>query len=130
MEQIIYACYYQECLLTKTTEITGYVTQLYMYWLLGCFSADVKSSARTGGLFRCFETAGQAISHGINSRTADKRVPLYINIAVYALMLPTISTLIRMVPDKPARFDDIVEDESSAIERKASMARQERVAMA
>ncbi|KAK4689638.1 hypothetical protein P7C73_g465, partial [Tremellales sp. Uapishka_1] len=96
-------------------QTTGYATQLYMYWLLGCFSSDVKSSARTGGLFRCFETAGQAISHGINSRTSDKRIPLYVNIAVFAIMVPTLSWLIQMVPDVPANVDDVVEEEAKAV---------------
>ncbi|KFY39273.1 hypothetical protein V495_06039, partial [Pseudogymnoascus sp. VKM F-4514 (FW-929)] len=41
---------------------TGYLTQLSLYWLLGTFSTDVKSSARTGGLFRASETLGQAVS--------------------------------------------------------------------
>ncbi|WWC69811.1 uncharacterized protein I206_103754 [Kwoniella pini CBS 10737] len=91
---------------------TGYACQLYLYWLLGCFSSDVKSSARTGGLFRCFETAGQAISHGINSRTSDKRVPLYINIGIYCLMVPTLTMLIRMVPSNPQTYDDVTEEKA------------------
>ncbi len=99
----------------RFTETTGYATQLYLYWLLGSFSSDVKSSARTGGLFRCFETAGQAISHGINSQTADKRIPLYVNIAVFAVMIPTLSWLITLVPDTPAAYDDVIEKESEVV---------------
>ncbi|WWC58971.1 uncharacterized protein I303_101516 [Kwoniella dejecticola CBS 10117] len=94
-------------------QTTGYACQLYLYWLLGCFSSDVKSSARTGGLFRCFETAGQAISHGINSRTSDKRIPLYINIGIFFLMVPTLSILIRMVPKDPHNYDDVTDEKKT-----------------
>jgi hypothetical protein len=43
-----------------------------MYWCLGCFSTDTAANARSGGLFRSFETMGQAISYGVNSTTGNK----------------------------------------------------------
>jgi hypothetical protein len=75
--------------------------------MLGTFSTDVKSSSRTGGLFRAFETAGQAVSYAINSNTGDKRIPLYVNCALLALSVPCMVTLIRMVPSRPADIDDV-----------------------
>ena len=77
--------------------------------MLGTFSTDVKSSSRTGGLFRAFETAGQAVSYAINSNTGDKRIPLYVNCALWALSVPCMIALIRMVPSKPADVDDVAD---------------------
>ncbi|KAF3763925.1 MFS general substrate transporter [Cryphonectria parasitica EP155] len=101
---------------------TGYWTQLSLYWILGTFSTDVKSSARTGGLFRAFETAGQAVSYSINSMTgSDPRHPFYVNCAVLALAIPCMVMLIRLVPEAPAEIDvDAIEDpvkgENKAVE--------------
>ncbi|KAL7419935.1 hypothetical protein Q5752_005854 [Cryptotrichosporon argae] len=88
----------------------GYACQLYMYWILACFTTDVKASARTGGLFRCFETLGQSISYAINSHNGNKTIQLYINIGVFVVMLVPMSILIRMVPDEAAAIDDVVND--------------------
>lgn len=85
---------------------TGYWTQLSLYWILGTFSTDMKSSSRTGGLFRAFETAGQAVSYGINSRTgSDARIPFYVNCAILVLAIPSMTMLIRMIPETPATTD-------------------------
>ncbi|KAH6886962.1 major facilitator superfamily transporter [Thelonectria olida] len=85
---------------------TGYWTQLSLYWILGTFSTDVGSSSRTGGLFRAFETAGQAVSYAINSNsTADPRIPFYVNASLLFLVIPSMVFLIRMVPEAPAEID-------------------------
>ncbi|WWC58580.1 uncharacterized protein I303_101123 [Kwoniella dejecticola CBS 10117] len=96
---------------------TGYWTQLSIYWVLGTFSSDVKSSSRTGGLFRAFETAGQAVSYGINANTGDKRIPLYILCVVFALTIPCMTALIRLIPEKPAEHDDVVNTDKVIIAR-------------
>lgn len=68
--------------------------------MLGCLSTDVQSSARIGGLFRAFETAGQAISYGINSANGiDGRVPFYVNCGALGLAIPCVIMLIRMVAE-------------------------------
>lgn len=91
---------------------TGYLTQLSLYWTLGTFSTDVKSSSRTGGLFRAFETAGQAVSYAINSHTGDDaRIPFYVNCVILALVIPCMVMLIRMIPDAPASTDIDAGDE-------------------
>ncbi|KAF2217667.1 hypothetical protein CERZMDRAFT_31023 [Cercospora zeae-maydis SCOH1-5] len=78
--------------------VTGYWTQLSLYWMLGCLSPNVETSSRVGGLFRAFETAGQAISYGINSASkADPRRPFYANCGVLALTIPCMIMLIRLV---------------------------------
>ena len=82
--------------------VTGYWTQLTLYWILGTFSPDVKESARTGGLFRAFETLGQAVSYGLSSSsTIDSRIPFYVNCAVLVLVIPCMVFLIRIVPEAP-----------------------------
>ncbi|PMD54441.1 MFS general substrate transporter [Hyaloscypha bicolor E] len=86
---------------------TGYLCQLSLYWILGTFSTDVKANARTGGLFRAFETLGQATSYGINSRTGgDPRTAFYVNCALLALTIPCMAFLIRLVPEAPAHYDN------------------------
>ncbi|CAK1363966.1 UNC93-like protein 1 [Cercospora beticola] len=78
--------------------ITGYWTQLSLYWMLGCLSPNVESSSRVGGLFRAFETAGQAVSYGINSASkTDPRRPFYANCGVLALTIPCMIMLIKLV---------------------------------
>jgi hypothetical protein len=59
--------------------VTGYWTQLELYWILGTFSTDIKQSSRSGGSFRAFETAGQALSYGLNSGSILPIIPFYIN---------------------------------------------------
>lgn len=86
--------------------MSGYLTQLSLYWILGTFSTDVKASSRTGGLFRAFETAGQAVSYGINSHYGDDiRTPFYVNCALLALTIPSMVYLIKLVPKAPASLD-------------------------
>lgn len=85
---------------------TGYWTQLSLYWILGTFSTDVKANARTGGLFRAFETCGQAVSYAINSNYGtDPRKPFYVNCAVLALAIPCMVFLIKQVPEVPSDID-------------------------
>lgn len=90
---------------------TGYWCQLSIYWILGTFTTDVKSSGRTGGLFRAFETVGQAISYGLNSKVNKNgaNFPLYINIALLAIVIPSMIGLVMMVPTKPADHDDVAD---------------------
>ncbi|KAH7317358.1 major facilitator superfamily transporter [Rhexocercosporidium sp. MPI-PUGE-AT-0058] len=89
---------------------TGYLCQLSLYWILGTFSTDVKSSARTGGLFRAFETLGQTVSYAVNSNAAaDPRHAYYINCTMLAIVIPCMVALICMVPEAPASHDIDVE---------------------
>lgn len=85
---------------------TGYLTQLSLYWILGTFSIDTKSVSRTGGLFRAFETAGQAVSYGINSNSSgDARIGFFVNCALLVVSVPCMYFLIGMVPEQPTEFD-------------------------
>jgi hypothetical protein len=79
--------------------VTGYWTQLQLYWILGTFSTNVKESSRSGGSFRAFETAGQAISYGLNSGGISPQIPFYINAALLVLVVPFIVCLIRTMPE-------------------------------
>ena len=80
-----------------------------LYWILGTFSTDVKASSRTGGLFRAFEAAGSAVTYAVNSNSGDKRIPLYVNCAILVVTIPCMVALIRLVPETPQDFDDVVE---------------------
>ena len=107
-----WALYYMPYLIGYST---CFICQLSIYWTLGTFSTDVKSSSRTGGLFRAFETAGQAVSYAINSNTGDKRIPLYVMIVLLVLCIPTQIALIRLVPEKPKEHDDVADDVPPAV---------------
>ncbi|CZR42805.1 uncharacterized protein FPRO_10108 [Fusarium proliferatum ET1] len=89
---------------------TSYVCQLSLYWILGTFSTDAGSSARSGGLLRAFETAGQTVSYAINSHSgSDARIPFYVHAAILCLTIPCMVFLIRLVPEAPAATDIDVE---------------------
>lgn len=86
--------------------------------MLGCLSTDVQSSARIGGLFRAFETAGQAISYGINSAShLDRRAPFYINCGALGLAIPCMVMLIRMVAESTDGETDRADREQREEER-------------
>ncbi|KAF5966685.1 major facilitator superfamily transporter [Fusarium coicis] len=98
---------------------TSYICQLSLYWILGTFSTDAGSSARSGGLLRAFETAGQTVSYAINShRGSDARIPFYVHAAVLCLTIPCMVFLIRLVPEAPAATDIDVEPVSDVPDSK------------
>ncbi|PCD32533.1 hypothetical protein AU210_008781 [Fusarium oxysporum f. sp. radicis-cucumerinum] len=85
---------------------TSYVCQLSLYWILGTFSTNAGSSARSGGLLRAFETAGQTVSYAINSHSdSDASIPFYVHAAIQCLTVPCMVFLIRLVPEAPAATD-------------------------
>lgn len=49
------------------------------------------------------------MSYGINATAANKNVPMYVNIAIFALTLPCLFYLIKLVPERPADHDDVVD---------------------
>lgn len=86
--------------------VSGYLAQLSLYWILGTFSTETGSSSRTGGLFRAFETAGQAVSYAINSTSgANPIIPFCVNGAIFIIALPCMVFLIQMVPETPDSTD-------------------------
>jgi hypothetical protein len=109
--------------------VTGYWTQLQLYWILGTFSTNVKESSRSGGSFRAFETAGQAISYGLNSGGISPQIPFYINAALLVLVVPFIVCLIRTMPevtvevgnDSDTDADEIVRGGSGEVEQEAAV---------
>ncbi|KAK2127762.1 major facilitator superfamily domain-containing protein [Fusarium oxysporum II5] len=98
---------YLPCLIMQST---SYVCQLSLYWILGTFSTDTGSSARSGGLLRAFETAGQTVSYALNSHSgSDARIPFYVHAVILCLTVPCMVFLIRLVPEAPAATDIDVE---------------------
>ncbi|WVQ84846.1 hypothetical protein IAT38_007003 [Cryptococcus sp. DSM 104549] len=79
-------------------QICGYLCQTYIYWLLSCFTSDVQGNARNGGIFRCVEAVGQAVSYGINSNAKTRFIPLGINFGLAALCIPFTCIIIQQVP--------------------------------
>jgi len=91
--------------------VTGYWTQLELYWILGTFSTDLKESSRSGGSFRAFETAGQAVAYGLNSGGILSTIPFYIDCGLLILVIPFMVCLIRLMPGEPAE-PEVVEHDS------------------
>ncbi|KAL5119247.1 hypothetical protein ACEQ8H_002734 [Pleosporales sp. CAS-2024a] len=83
----------------KLLDNTRYWTQLTLYWILGTYSKDVEVASRAGGVFRAFETCGQAVSYGLSSASHIKHViPLYVNCGILVLMIPSMVMLISRMP--------------------------------
>ncbi|OXG14844.1 membrane protein [Cryptococcus neoformans A2-102-5] len=86
-------------------QICGYLCQTYIYWLISCFTTDVGGNARNGGIFRCVEAVGQAVSYGINSNAKTRFIPLGINFGLAVLCIPSTYVIIQQVPHY--RADDV-----------------------
>jgi MFS family permease len=96
-----------------TIFVTGYWTQLTLYWILSTFSDEVTDASRSGGVFRAFEVAGQAVSYGLSSaKQIDHAVPLYVNVAVLVLTIPTMAMLINKMPRGPRRLTNPEDDDN------------------
>ncbi|KAM0722871.1 hypothetical protein Q7P37_001069 [Cladosporium fusiforme] len=89
--------------------VSGYWCQLELYWILGTFSTDVKESSRSGGSFRAFETAGQAVSYGLNSGGIAPQIAFYINCGLLVVVIPFMVCLMRLMPDEPIEGQSTVD---------------------
>jgi hypothetical protein len=79
-------------------QLTGYMCQTYIYWLISCWSSDVTANARQGGLFRAVEAAGQAVSYGLNSKVKNLSITLGINFGLCVLAIPGVLIVAMSVP--------------------------------
>lgn len=79
-------------------QLTGYMCQTYIYWLISCWSSDVTANARQGGLFRAVEAAGQAVSYGLNSKVKNLSITLGINFGLCVLAIPGVIIVAMSVP--------------------------------
>lgn len=101
---------------------TSYIVQMHIYWVLGTFSTNLGANTRTGGLFRAFETAGQAVSYGINSHAgSDIRTPFYVNCATFVIAVASMSFLCKLVPEHAATYDDVIEEFSAPTQRRMAL---------
>ncbi|KAH4068456.1 hypothetical protein HBH92_016150 [Parastagonospora nodorum] len=92
--------------------VTGYWTQLTLYWILSTLSDEVEVASRAGGVFRAFETAGQAVAYGLSSASHINHViPLYFNCAVLFFAIPSMALLIRRMPTRS--IGSIITEEES-----------------
>jgi hypothetical protein len=88
-------------------QVTSYWCQLSLYWILGCLSKNTAMSSRSGGLFRAFETAGQAVSYGLNSAQGlDRRIPFIVHASLLAGVIPCMVYLVRQVVRDDAEMEE------------------------
>lgn len=89
------------------------MSQTLVYWMLGQFASDVTTNARTGGVFRSWETVGQAVSYGINAHTTNKYIPFSIYIAAFVVAMPGFYITLNEIPEQSKeirvveRYEDV-----------------------
>lgn len=74
------------------------MSQTLIYLVLGQFASDVTTNARTGGVFRSWETVGQAVSYGINSKVSNRFVPLGIYFGLFVIAMPLFWMVLQELP--------------------------------
>ncbi|WWC98992.1 hypothetical protein V866_005886 [Kwoniella sp. B9012] len=91
----------------------SWASQTLVYWVLGQFASDVTTNARTGGVFRSWETVGQAVSYGINAHSGNKYVPFGIYFGLYVISMPLFWIVIQTLPTETKRPN--IQDENGRI---------------
>lgn len=94
---------------------SSWMSQTLVYWVLGQFASDVTTNARTGGVFRSWETVGQAISYGINSKVANKFVPFGIYFGLYVVAMPLFWVVLQDLPVE-SKVPNVVDEDGVVIE--------------
>lgn len=90
------------------------MSQTLVYWVLGQFASDVSTNARTGGVFRSWETVGQAVSYGINSKVANQFIPFGVYVGLFAVAMPLFWVVLMDLPEE-SRVLAIVDDDGNAV---------------
>jgi hypothetical protein len=78
---------------------TDALYQSYLYWLMGAMSNDSNTLARYAGFYKAVQSAGGAISFGIDAVHTSLIVELIICWALVAVSLPLIWLVARQVTD-------------------------------
>jgi hypothetical protein len=78
-------------------QILGYMCQTYIYWLISCFQTDVNGNGRYGGVFRAIESAGQAVSYGMNAKIKNGVIMVALNFGLCILAIPGTLLVIQSV---------------------------------
>ncbi|KAM0418895.1 hypothetical protein ACHAPT_012160 [Fusarium lateritium] len=94
--------------------VNGWMSQTLVYWVLGQFGSDVSTNARTGGVFRSWETVGQAVSYGINAKASNKFIPFGCYIGLYAVGVPLLWAVVLQLPRDTA-VPRIVDDDGHVV---------------
>ncbi|KAH8883766.1 duf895 domain protein membrane protein [Thozetella sp. PMI_491] len=85
-----------------------------VYWVLGQFASDVGTNARTGGVFRSWETVGQAISYGINSKASNQYIPFGLYFGIFIIATPLFWVVLMQLPVQ-SRIPQIMDDDGHVI---------------
>ncbi|OCF45331.1 hypothetical protein I317_00854 [Kwoniella heveanensis CBS 569] len=90
--------------------VFSYMGQIYVYWILGQFASDVTSNARTGGVYRSWETVGQAVSYGMDSHVKNEYIPIGVLLALTVACAPGLWTVVKDLPEQSKEI--VVADEN------------------
>ncbi|WVQ97276.1 hypothetical protein IAU59_004387 [Kwoniella sp. CBS 9459] len=93
--------------------VFSYVGQIYVYWILGQFASNVTSNARTGGVYRSWETVGQAVSYGMYSQVKNEYVPIGVLPALTVACAPGLWMIVKGLPENSKEI--VVADANDSI---------------
>lgn len=91
-----------------------WMSQTLVYWVLGQFASDVGTNARTGGVFRSWETVGQAVSYGINAKAASQFIPFGVYFGLFVVAMPLFWMVLLEVPVE-SRMPTIVNENGCVV---------------
>jgi hypothetical protein len=89
---------------------TDALYQSYLYWLMGAMSNDSNTLARYAGFYKAVQSAGGAISFGIDAVHTSLTVELIICWALVAVSLPLIWLVARQVTNTNMDSEDEKKD--------------------
>ncbi|KAI8582091.1 hypothetical protein K450DRAFT_228981, partial [Umbelopsis ramanniana AG] len=97
---------------------TDALYQSYLYWLMGAMSNDSNTLARYAGFYKAVQSAGGAISFGIDAVHTDLVIELAICWALVAISLPLIFLVARQVNNTNVEGNvDVVGGEKRDLEK-------------
>lgn len=92
--------------------ISGCLTQLSLYWIIGILSENISATSQLGGLFRAFEMAGQATSYALNAQKGNGvKISFYFNCFLWLFTVPCMIQLVQMVPHGPSSRYEITDSD-------------------
>lgn len=89
--------------------------QTLIYWTLGQFASDVGTNARTGGVFRSWQTVGQAISYGVDSNASSPWVSISMLLALNVISAPCLWSVMSEIP-KQAKEIVVVDSQGQVVD--------------
>ncbi|KAI9489601.1 major facilitator superfamily domain-containing protein [Zychaea mexicana] len=95
--------------------------QSYLYWLMGAMSNDPKLLARYAGFYKAMQSAGAAISFGIDSAGVRLRWACVVCWVIVTISFPGMFVVANQISQTNAPAEDTVDNDSSSTEHNMSV---------